>query len=67
MKNEITRLRKERGMTQDDLGRLLQVSRQTIVAIEKGRFNPSLPLAIRVAREFSKSVEEVFHLDEDSP
>ena len=66
MKNDVVRLRKERGMTQDELGKILQVSRQTIVAIETGRFNPSLPLALRLAREFSKTVEEIFFLDEGS-
>lgn len=67
MKNDITRLRKDRGMTQDELGKILHVSRQTIVAIEKGHFNPSLPLALRLAREFSKNVEEIFFLDEGLP
>ncbi len=47
-------------MSQDQLASLLSVSRQTIISIEKGRYNPSLPLAIKIARCFDTHVEEVF-------
>jgi putative transcriptional regulator len=50
-------------MSQADLGTALGVSRQTVIAIEQGRYDPSLPLAIKLARYFGLSVEEVFHVD----
>lgn len=52
------------GLTQADLGQRLNVSRQTINAIEAGRYNPTLPLAIAIARLFGRAVEEVFHADD---
>ena len=52
-------------MTQDELARLVGVSRQTIVAIERGRYDPSVSLAIRIARVFAVPVEEVFLLHRD--
>ena len=55
------RLRTERGLSQAELGSLLGVSRQTINAIEKGRYTPSLPLALALARHFGCQVEEMFH------
>ena len=51
-------------LTQQELANRVQVTRQTIVALEAGNYVPSLPLALRIAREFGKSVEEVFLLDE---
>ena len=60
MKNRIKVLRAERDMTQADLANATLVSRQTINAIEKGKFDPSLPLAFKIARLFDKSIEEVF-------
>jgi putative transcriptional regulator len=60
MKNRIKVLRAERDMTQADLADATLVSRQTINAIEKGKFDPSLPLAFKIARLFDKSIEEVF-------
>lgn len=65
MKNRLKVLRVERGWTQEDLGRELGVTRQAIIAIEKGKYNPSLPLALRIAKLFRKQVEEIFFLDED--
>jgi len=63
MKNRFKVLRAERDWTQADLAEALGVSRQTINAIEKGKFDPSLPLAFRAARLFGQSIEEIF-LDE---
>lgn len=60
MKNRIKVLRAERDMTQADLADATLVSRQTINAIEKGKFDPSLPLAFKIARLFQMSIEEVF-------
>lgn len=51
-------------MSQAELGAALGVSRQTVNAIEAGRYDPSLPLAIRLARHFGRTVEEIFHVDE---
>ncbi|WP_144122941.1 helix-turn-helix transcriptional regulator [Catellatospora sichuanensis] len=63
MKNRITDLRAERGWTQADLAQRAGVSRQTINAIETGKFDPSLPLAFRLAKLFELRIEELF-LDE---
>ncbi|GAA2696814.1 MULTISPECIES: helix-turn-helix transcriptional regulator [Streptosporangiaceae] len=63
MKNRITELRAERDWTQADLAQRISVSRQTINAIEKGKFDPSLPVAFRLAKVFDLTIEEVF-LDE---
>lgn len=64
MKNRIKVERAERDVTQQQLAEAVGVSRQTIVAIEKGKFLPSTPLAIKIARYFSKSVEDVFVLED---
>ncbi len=64
MKNRIKVERAERDVTQQQLAEAVGVSRQTIVAIEKGKFLPSTPLAIKIARYFSKSVEDIFVLEE---
>ncbi len=60
MKNRLRDLRAERNWTQADLALLVSVSRQTVNAIEKGKFDPSLPLAFRLAKLFNLKVEEVF-------
>jgi putative transcriptional regulator len=60
MDNDVRKRRTERGLSQAALGQALGVSRQTINAIEKGRYLPSLPLAIALARHFGTSVEEMF-------
>ena len=60
MKNRLKVLRAERDWTQAQLAQELEVSRQTINAIEKGKFDPSLPLAFKVARLFQLSIEEIF-------
>jgi putative transcriptional regulator len=64
MKNRLKVLRAERDWTQADLAQRLEVSRQTINAIETGKYDPSLPLAFRIARVFGKSIEEVFDPEE---
>ncbi len=63
MRNEIRRLREERGLSQGSLGAELGVSRQTVNSLETGRYDPSLPLAFTVARFFGLSIEEIFHVD----
>ena len=63
MKSDVRELREAAGLSQGSLGESLGVSRQTINAIETGRYDPSLPLAIRIARLFGRSVEEIFHVE----
>jgi putative transcriptional regulator len=60
LKNRLKQLRAENGWTQADLGARLGVSRQTIIAIEKGKFDPSLPLAFKLARIFQRPIEAIF-------
>ena len=60
MKNRLKVLRAERDWTQAQLANELDVSRQTVNAIEKGKFDPSLPLAFRAARLFRMTIEEIF-------
>jgi putative transcriptional regulator len=60
MKNRLKALRIERGWSQTELGERLGVSRQSIHAIESGRFDPSLPLAFRIADLFGMTIEEIF-------
>jgi putative transcriptional regulator len=64
MRNRLKVLRAERDWTQQELGRRLGVSRQAVNAIETGKYDPSLSLAIRLGRLFGKPVEEIFTLDE---
>ncbi|WP_436771885.1 helix-turn-helix transcriptional regulator [Yinghuangia sp. YIM S09857] len=66
MRNDVRRLRTAQELSQQALGAALGVSRQTVNAIEQGRYDPSLPLAIRIARHFGTTVEEVFHVDDDT-
>lgn len=64
MRNRVKHLRMERdNMTQQDLANLVGVTRQTIIALEGGAYTPSLALALRIAKVFHKSVEDVFWLD----
>jgi putative transcriptional regulator len=60
VKNRLRDLRAERGWSQADLARHLDVSRQTVNAIEVGRYDPSLPLAFRIARLFDLAIEAIF-------
>jgi len=62
--NSVRRLRAERGLSQGELAAALGVSRQTVNSIETGRYTPSLPLSIALARYFGTAVEEVFHVEE---
>ncbi len=63
MQNDVRERRAARGLSQGDLGKALGVSRQTINAIETGRYLPSLPLALTLARYFETSVEQMFVSD----
>ena len=63
MQNDVRTLRVDRGMSQRELAETLGVSRQTVNSIETGRYDPSLPLAIAIARHFHRTVEEIFHVD----
>ena len=65
MKNRIEALRNQKGIRQDELGKMLGVSRQTISSLENGRYNPSIMLAYKIAKLFNMSIEEVFILEED--
>lgn len=64
MKNKIRVLRAMREITQEELANALGVTRQTIIAIEKGKYDPSLPLAFRIARFFNLPVEKIFLFDD---
>ena len=61
MTNEVRQLRESRGLSQGQLAQELRVSRQTINAIETGRYLPSLPLGFAIARYFGRPIEEIFH------
>ena len=63
MRNRLKILRAERNWSQAALGARLDVSRQTINAIEAGRYDPSLPLAFKIAHVFERSIEEIFEYD----
>jgi putative transcriptional regulator len=63
MKNRVRQLRTERELSQGQLAAAMCVSRQTINSIEQGRYTPSLPLAMKLARHFASTVEEVFEDD----
>lgn len=63
MKNRIKELRKEKKLRQEDLARILEVSRQTIVAIENDKYDPSLVLAMKLSDFFNISVNDIFYLD----
>jgi putative transcriptional regulator len=63
MKNNLVQLRAEHGWSQADLAEKLDVSRQTINAIERGKYDPSLPLAFKIARLFKRPIEAIFEPD----
>jgi putative transcriptional regulator len=65
VRNDVRKLREDAGISQGELANRLSVSRQTINSIETGRYLPSLPLALAIARFFKHAVEEVFHDDPD--
>lgn len=60
MKNNLEAMRKERGISQEELAGALEVSRQTIISLEKGRYNPSIMLAFKLARYFGTNIESIF-------
>ena len=66
MKNRLKVLRAENNLTQEQLAQSVGVSRQAINAIETGKYDPSLPLAIKLGKLFGKPVEEIFLVDEDA-
>jgi putative transcriptional regulator len=66
VKNLVRELRTKQGLSQAELAHAMQVSRQTINAIETGRYLPSLPLALQLARFFSTSVEQMFHHEDET-
>ena len=65
MKNRLEELRKSRGIKQEELAAILEVSRQTIGSLENGRYNPSILLAFKIARYFEMSIEDIFIYEED--
>lgn len=65
MDNRIAALRKERGLSQAELAEAVEVTRQTIISLEGGRYNASLALAHKLAKFFGRSIEEVFIFKED--
>ncbi len=66
MDNRLEELRKQRGINQEELASSLGVSRQTIISLEKGRYNPSIMLAFKLARYFETSIENIFIYQEES-
>lgn len=65
MKNNIKYMRSTHKFTQDELAERLDVSRQTIISLEKGRYNPSITLAFKLARVFNCKIEEIFIYEEE--
>lgn len=65
MKNRLEEIRKEKGITQEELASILEVSRQTIGSLENGRYNPSILLAFKIARYFELTIEEIFIYEEN--
>ncbi len=66
MKNKLEEIRKERGITQEDLAKILEVSRQTVGSLENGRYNPSIILAFKIARHFEMAIEDIFIYEEEN-
>lgn len=65
MRNRVEELRKEHGLTQQAMGSALGVSRQTVISLENGKYNPSLGLAHSIAKLFNLAIEDVFIFDEE--
>ena len=65
MQNRIKQLRKQAGLRQEDLAQEMGVTRQTIIAIENNKYNPTLELAMKLARRLDLHVDEIFFLDEE--
>ena len=66
MRNRIEEIRKSRGIRQEELAKVLGVSRQTISSLENGRYNPSILLAHKIAKYFGLTIEEVFIFEEET-
>lgn len=60
MKNKVEQLRKDKKLTQEEFAKEIRVSRQTVSAIENGKYNPSLDLAFKIAEYFDRSIETIF-------
>ena len=65
MKNHLESLRKSRGISQEELANAMDVSRQTIISLEKGKYNPSILLAFKLANYFGLSIEDIFIYESD--
>lgn len=65
MKNRLEELRKSKGIRQEELAEILEVSRQTIGSLENGRYNPSILLAFKIAKYFGMSIEDIFIYEEE--
>lgn len=65
VKNCLEDLRKERSLNQEELASALGVSRQTIISLEKGKYNPSILLAFKIAKYFEKKIEDIFIYEEE--
>ena len=66
MKTRLRELREEHGLTQEALAEKVDVTRQTILFLEKGKYNPSLRLAYKIARLFNVSIEDIFSFDDET-
>ena len=67
MKNQLEELRRQHAIRQEDLAQAPGVSRQTVISLEKGKYNPSLALAFKLARYFNLSIEDIFDDSDDCP
>ena len=65
MKNKLEEIRKEKGIKQEELAFVLEVSRQTIGSLESGRYNPSITLAFKIAKYFNMKIEDIFIYEEE--
>ena len=65
MKNRVEEFRKQNNENQEDLANIVGVSRQTIISIEKGKYNPSILLAFKIAKHYQKPIEEIFIYEEN--
>ena len=65
MKNRVEEFRKKNNENQEDLANIVGVSRQTIISIEKGKYNPSILLAFKIAKHYQKPIEEIFIYEEE--
>ena len=64
MKNNLEKIRKDKGLSQEELANILEVSRQTIWSLENGKYNPSIILAFKIAKFFETSIENIFIYEE---